>query len=397
MATVQNSIPRDDVDIFSNEVIAEPWEHYRKLRDLGSVVWLDASKIYALPRYAEVRAALADDQRFASSKGIAFNDQMNEVTEGTMLASDGDEHQHLRTIVGRPLAPRALRRMRAGVEEIGRKLVDRALEEGTFDAIEMLAKPLPLNVVPDLLGWDDEVRPRLMNWGEASFDAIGPDNELSAAAWPKIIEMVEYAKLVAGERRCAAGSLSAKVLEAADRGEVSHDQCPALMLDYLAPSLDTTASGLGAAFYLFSTHPEQWQLLREDPRVIPNAINEVLRWQSPLRAFTRYTTEDVEIDGMTIPVDSRVAIMYASANRDERFWDQPEEFDITRENASRHVAFGYGPHGCAGQGLTRLETEVVLEELARHVVRFEPAGAPVLGTNNVIYSYSSVPVTVVLA
>lgn len=396
MASVSALVPRYEDDLFTPEAIAHPWDHYRKMRDLGPVVWIDGLAVYALTRYADVRAALGDDERFISGKGVAFNEDLNQLIQGTMLASDGDVHQHLRTIVGRPLTPRALRGLRPDIEQASREIVDNALQHRTFDAVEVLAQALPVKIVPDLLGWEEDARPNLLKWGEAAFNSMGPDNELCAAARPAILEMFEYAKTVAEERRCAPDSLSAKVLESADKGEIDQEQCPALMIDYLGPSVDTTASALAAAFYLFSVHPDQWQTLREDPTLIPNALNEVLRWQSPLRAFTRLTSSDVDFDGVTIPAQSRVAVFYASANRDERFWERPDEFDITRENASRHVGFGYGPHSCAGQGLTRLEAETLIAELARRVVRFEPAGEAVPGLNNLIMSYSSVPVTAVL-
>jgi cytochrome P450 len=391
------TIPSSEVDLFESEVILDPWETYRELRDLGPVVHLSDLDMYVLPRYDDLRAALLDDVNFISSKGVHFNDLVNEASRGTTLGSDGEAHRYLRGIVGRPLSPRALQDMEPYVGGVSRSLVDVALAGETFDAVPLLANAMPTTVVPDLLGWEEEVRPKLFGWAQAGFNASGPTNERCMAGMSKVGEMLEYVKTVADERRVAPGSLSAKVFEAADRGEIREDQCPALMLDYLAPSLDTTASALGAAFMLFSTFPEQWQILREQPDLLPNAINEVIRWQTPIRAFTRVTTAAVEIDGTTIPPEARVMMLFASANRDERFWEDPDAFDVRRENASRHVGFGYGPHGCLGQGLTRLESRALFEELLGRVERFEPVGEPQLAVNNVIRAYESVPVKAVLA
>jgi cytochrome P450 len=391
------TIPSSDVDLFSSAVIADPWDAYAELRNLGPVVHLATLDIFVVARYDDVRTALMDDVDFISSRGVHFNDVVNEASRGTMLGSDGEAHRYLRGIVGRPLSPRALQDMEPYVAEVSRNLVDTALAGETFDAVELLANAMPMKVVPDLLGWEEEVRPKLFGWAEAGFDASGPMNERCQAGLTKAFEMLEYVKVVAAERRVAPDSLSEKVFEAADRGEIREDQCPALMLDYLAPSLDTTASALGAAFVLFSRFPDQWQLLREQPDLLPNAINEVIRWQTPIRAFSRFTSGDVEIDGTTIPAESRVMILFASANHDERFWEEPAIFDITRENASRHVGFGYGTHGCLGQGLTRLESKALLGELLGRVERFEPAGEPRLGENNLIRAYKSVPVRAILA
>src|SRR5690242_515054 len=134
-----------------------------------------------------------------------------------------------------------------------------------------------------------------------------------------------------------------ELLIAADEGKLTHGECPPLMVDYLAPSIDTTMSAISNALYLFASHPEQWQLLKDEPGLMPNAINEVVRYEPPLRAFARYVAQQTEIGGVTIPPGARVLVMYASANRDEREWDEPDVFDIRRD-AGRQLGFGQGAH-----------------------------------------------------
>ena len=163
------------------------------------------------------------------------------------------------------------------------------------------------------------------------------------------------------------------------------------MVDYLAPSLDTTISAISSALWLFAKNPEQWELVREDPSRIPNAVNEVVRIESPLRAFTRTIERDIDVDGNEMAAGSRVLMMYASANRDERKWNDPETFDVTRE-AGDHVGFGYGVHGCAGQGLARMETKAVLEALAAKVHSIELVGEPTRGHNNIIRGFNTLPI-----
>jgi cytochrome P450 len=131
------------------------------------------------------------------------------------------------------------------------------------------------------------------------------------------------------------------------------------MVDYLVPSLDTTISAIASALHLFATHPEQWRLLKADPSLIPNAVNEVVRYEAPLRAFSRKVARDTELAGTVIPKGARVLVIYASANRDRLAWDDPDTFDIRRD-AARQLGFGHGAHGCAGQGLARLETAAML-------------------------------------
>ena len=382
-------------DLFSEDAIHEPFELYREMRDLGPVVWVEQLGMYALPRYAEVRAALGDDESFSSARGVSFNDFTNDNQQGTTLASDGDPHRRLRTVLSRGLNPHALRDKRPYVEGLARELVDRVIEHDQFDAVPAFAQAMPLTVVPDLLGWEESIRPKLLEWAEAAFDTSGPLDQRNEPKLRSVGEMVEYASTVAAENWLAPDGLGAAVLAAAERGEIGPEQCPFLMLDFLGPSLDTTASALGAAFYLFATRPESWQKLRADPGLIPNAINEIVRWQTPIRFFTRVTTRKVEIGGARIEADARVVMMFASANRDERSWDRPDEFDVERAGASRQVGFGYGVHACVGQGLTRLEAGALLAELVERVERFEPAAEPRLATNSIIRAYASVPVRIV--
>lgn len=389
--------PRFAADLFSEETIHEPHELYREMRELGPVVWVERLGMYALPRYAEVRAGLGDDASFTSSLGVSFNDFTNGAQQGTTLTSGGAQHRQLRTILSQGLNPHALRDKQGYVEELARELVDRVLERDEFDAVPALAQAMPLTVVPDLLGWEESVRPRLLEWAEAAFDTSGPLDQRTEPKLRSVGEMIEYATTVAAENRLAPDGLGAAVVAAAARGEIGPEQCPALMLDFLGPSLDTTASALGAAFHLFATRPDQWAKLRADPGLVPNAINEIVRWQSPVRFFTRVATRDVEIGGAQIEGGARVVMMFASANRDERFWDRADDFDVERPNASRQVGFGYGIHACAGQGLTRLEAGALFAELLPRVERFEPAGEPELATNSIIRAYSSVPVRVVRA
>jgi cytochrome P450 len=166
------------------------------------------------------------------------------------------------------------------------------------------------------------------------------------------------------------------------------------MIDYMAPSLDTTISSISSALYLFATHPEQWQILKDDPSLIPNAVNEVIRFESPLRAFARHARCDTEVSGVQIPRGARLLVIYASANRDEREWDDPETFDIRRD-ANRQLGFGQGAHACAGQSLARLETSAVLQALLDRVDRIELTAEPTWALNNIIRRHERMPLKLI--
>jgi cytochrome P450 len=385
-------IPTDDVDLFADDALAEPYEHYRRLRDLGPVVWLSAHDLYAVARYADVRSVLDNPEVFCSGQGVGFNDLINTVGLGTTLMSDGDQHRRLRSVILRPLTPKALAQLRPEAQALADQLADELVMRGTFDAVSDLAEVLPSNWVPELLGWPDDSRDRLIDWGSANFDALGPPNARTDAGGTGLMEMAMYAIHLA-QTTLPEGSMAAGILDAAARGEIDAAQCPLAIIDYLAPSLDTTISALGNALWLFATHPDQWQLLRRDPDRVKHAFNEVLRIETPISSFTRVTTRAIEIDGVEVPAGARVMVSYASANRDERHWDEPDVFDITR-NSAGHVAFGYGDHACAGMGLARLEGAAVLGALVERVERFELTASPVRKLNNLIRSFASLPTAV---
>jgi cytochrome P450 len=206
--------------------------------------------------------------------------------------------------------------------------------------------------------------------------------------------MLSFARRVVRERSFLDDSMAHELMTAADQGKLSSAECPPLIVDYLAPSIDTTMSAISNALYLFACHPEQWQLLKDERAHMGNAINEVIRYEPPLRAFARVVGQETEIDGVRIPSGSRVLVMYASANRDEREWEEPDVFDIRRD-AGRHIGFGQGAHACAGQSLARLEMTAILNALLERVDRIEVIGSPTWAVNNIIHRHERLPLKLI--
>ena len=396
-------IPKDDrkvpeyhADIYSRQAVTDPYPHYTQLRQLGPVVWLSRQRVYALPRYAECKTVLRDDATFISGKGVALNPIANRLSRGTTLNSDGAEHDQRRKLVAHRLLPRALRSISEEIDTQAASVVDAALARGHVDGVEDIAYALPLAVVPDLVGWPHNQRDRLLGWAAATFDVLGPLNGQGIRAIPGSLAMLRYARRVVRQRAIIDGSMGHDVLVAADLGKVSHAECSALMIDYLGPSLDTTASAISNALHLFATHPDQWQMLKDDPALIPNAVNEVIRYESPLRAFSRNVLQAEEISGTRISAGARVLVIYSSANRDEREWDRADVFDIRRD-ATRQLGFGHGAHACAGQSLARLETSSMLGALLERVDRIELTAPPTWAINNIIRRHAQLPLKLIPA
>ncbi|MFD5459931.1 cytochrome P450 [Streptomyces olivaceus] len=363
-------IPVSDIDLYTDPARVDPYAIYDELRALGPVVHLSRYDMYALPRYDEVRAALTDWETFSSARGVFVDRDVNAQLEGITLCSDPPEHTAMRTVLGRPLRADRMREVAPRIETEADRVVERVVDQGRCDVVTELAEYLPMTVVSDLVGLPEHGREKMLEWAAAIWNTQGPADERAAAAGPAVEEFMSFAMNDAVPGKIDPDGWAAQLYEAADRGEISTDKCPMMMLDYVTPSLDTTILAIANMVALFARHPDQWDLLREDRSLIPHAINESLRLETPVPQFSRSLTEDHEIGGVGLSAGSRVALLYASANRDVRHYPDPTRFDITRR-PSDHLAFGRGEHVCVGMHLARLEMSSLLERLADRVARFE--------------------------
>jgi cytochrome P450 len=384
--------PCYDVDIYGDDVIAEPYEHYRAIRDAGAAVWLPQNGLWAIGRFADVRAVLRDHGRFSSAQGIAANATINFSSLGNTITSDPPEHTRMRGIIRAPLTAVALKDVAPRIETEAEALVERLVRKGSFDAIEDCARHLPMSIVSNLVGLPEEGRANMLRWAAATFDALGGMNARGEAALPHIRELHAYCRDETTIGRLKPDGWAAAIWRSAERGDIAKDKCPFMMRDYISPSLDTTIFATGSLIWFLGRNPEQWDIVRENPGLISSAINEAIRLESPIRGFTRVATENVEFDGVELPAGSRVLVLYASANRDERKWEEPEKFDVRRE-ARDHLGFGIGAHVCAGMHLARLEMTALIAAFARRVGRFE-LGEPTRAVNNVLRGFARLPVTV---
>ena len=203
--------------------------------------------------------------------------------------------------------------------------------------------------------------------------------------------MIEYVTSKVTPQNVRPGSWAAEIYKAAEEGRISHEEVSRLIISYVVPSLETTISATGHMLDLFGRHPDQWRILKDNPELIPNVVEEVLRVRTPVRSLARYAVENVVVDGFEIPKGKFVVVLYASANRDERKWQDPERFDITRANARDHLAFGIGIHRCPGQYLAKLEITSLLKAMVQRFDSLE-IGNPVFENNNILSYLSALPV-----
>jgi cytochrome P450 family 142 subfamily A polypeptide 1 len=315
-----------------------------------------------------------------------------------MISMDRPEHMVRRNLVNRGFTPRRVAELEPRVREICRGIVDRIIEKGECDFVRDVAAPLPLVVIADLLGVVEEDHDSLLRWSDDLMTALGSDDpELLAKQARAGAEYAAYNARVVADRRANPGGddLMALLVDAEIDGERLDDfsiQMESLLI--LIGGDETTRHVISGGMHQLLLHPDQLAALVRDPERIPCAVEEMLRWVTPIQNMMRTTTCDTELRGVELPEGSRILLMYPSANRDDAVFERPFEFDIAR-SPNPHVAFGgYGNHFCLGNALARLELRVMFEELLprlRDVVLTEPE-APKLRPANFVVGIEALPI-----
>lgn len=381
--------PGVETDLCSAEVLLDPYPAYRTIRDAGPVVHLSSHDVLAVGRFDDARRVLRSTDDFTSSHGIGLNHVVNGGNSRITLTSEGELHRTLKSIVMAPMMPRNMAELSGRLEQVADELVGGLVERRTFDGVADLAVHLPVTVVSHLVGLPEEGRQNMLKWSAATFNVIGPFNERARSSVDSLLEMSMYAASLT-RADLAPGSWGALVFAAADEGRIDDAQAAGLFIDYLAPSLDTTIHAVSHMVNLLASHPAQWERVRDDPSLVMPAVEEVLRYEAPVRGFTRVAVRDCDVGGVTVKSGERVWVLNAAANRDERRYRGPDVFDVGR-GASDHLAFGHGTHLCAGVHLARLEMRVLLEALARHAGTLA-VRARSLNANNILRGWASLEV-----
>lgn len=389
------SIPhalRSEIDLFSDAVLDYPFAAYRTLRDIGPAAYLEQHDCWFIGRHRELRRCLGDWRSYSSAQGIGLNPIINEAWANALICVDPPVHTEMRTFIDARLAPRALKSLEAVIDSRAEELAARIVGRLEFDAVTDVAQDLPVNVIMDLIGWPEQIRGSLLELAEGGFNACGPANTRMHCALPRLQGMMQLVAEVYDAGTLAPGGFGSTIADAARSGQISRDAAIGLLAGYVVAAFDTTINGIASGIWLFAENPRQWDRLRADPSVVGRAFSEILRLETPIQNFSRVTTQELTLEeGVVIPAGARVIVSYASANRDERHFPNPERFDIDRAQMD-HLAFGFGNHACAGQGLARLEAHAVFRALAKRVARFEITGTPVRQINNITRGFIQVPV-----
>jgi len=314
--------PTLDVDLYGDAAVRDSRTVFARVRETAPVVWLPRHDMFAMGRFADVRAALRNDEVFRSGHGIAANPMGNQLGRETTLVSDGETHVRRRKVLMRSLGHKALAAVGDRVDEHAEKLIERLAHQDRFEASADFASHLPLNVVADLVGLPED-GDRLLSWAGATFDSLGPMNPRGTASAEVAVNLLHYTQQLDADR-VAPGSWAASVFEARDAGELSTAEAQSLVVDFVAPALDTTILASTHLLWVLARNPEAWDEIRADPDLIPRAVVENVRIASPIRGFTREVAADHEVEGVTLPAGSRVVLLFGAANLDERQFQDPE-------------------------------------------------------------------------
>jgi cytochrome P450 len=368
--------------------VGDPFALYAALRRTSPVCWVDREEggFWAVTTHPEVSAIGVDPAGFCSSRGIVINEIGTTYdTPPTMMHTDPPQHTRYRRLVQPGFKPSMVRLMEEGVTAKATALIELIKPGVELDIVEALSIPFPLQVICELLGVDGSQWPRFFEWSEAS---IPGESERSEEERELLrMEMWEYLIGVAEERRSAPADDLVSVLanvgsapsgrgdDAAVEGDqLSEAELAMFLIQLLIAGNETTRNLISGGLVALSEQPDQWAALRADPELIPGAVEELLRWTTPVISFMRTATAPTTIRGQAVAEGDPLLLVYASANRDEAvFGDDADQFRIDR-HPNPHVSFGFGPHFCLGAALARLEARVVLRELLNRFGSLAPAG-----------------------
>ncbi|MFI0776269.1 cytochrome P450 [Streptomyces sp. NPDC021212] len=385
--------PSSSVDLFTDAALRDPYPTYEALRAVGPAIRLQRYGVWAIPRHREVKEILHTPNIYPSEGGVALTELANsQILAGTVLASDGDKHTQLRRVLSAQLAPRAIRHIVGTVTTRAQRLVNEILEAGQFDAA-VLARRMVSDTVMEQMRLPEEAREPLLTGAAPTFDAFGPDNARFQRALPVASRMVEFLHQTVTRETVATESWMGAIFQAVDDGHLDESDAIPLASAYTAASMDTTILGITEAISQLARHPRQWELLRREPTRATAAFHEALRLEAPIQAFGRLVARPTDVAGVRIEPGEQIWLLYGSAGRDPREWGaDADAFDIRRRRVDRHLAFGGGPHLCAGIPLAELQARAVLRALATRCTHLTISGEPVRVLNNLLRGWGQVPI-----
>jgi cytochrome P450 len=372
---------REDLywDPFDPDIDTDPYGMWRRLRNEAPLYRNDRYEFWALSRYDDVNAAHRDPKTFLSGRGTVLELMGAELDRlaGMIIFMDPPQHETMRALVSRAFTPRRMAALEERIRDVCRQYLDPQVGGSGFDYLQEFGAQLPSRIISSLLGVSEADRPRVLELIDTIFyiePGVGMVNDVSLQAQ---VELMAYIQDALEDRRKSPRDdlLTALVqAELAQDGDgsrrLTNEEAGGFANLLISAGTETVARLLGWTAVVLAANPDQRSELVADPSLIPQAIEELLRYEAPSPVQGRWTSRDVELHGERVPRDSKVLLLTGSAGRDERVYSDPDRFDIHRRS-DQHVSFGCGPHFCLGAALARLEGRIAIEETLARFPRWE--------------------------
>jgi cytochrome P450 family 142 subfamily A polypeptide 1 len=364
------AIEAPHINLLDPEFYVDPTDAYRWLRDNAPAYWDPIQKLWGISRHQDVVDVEKNGARYSSYFGS--RPRIDQSADTSMINKDDPDHQNQRALVLRQFTPRAVRQKEDYVRALVDELIDEVTPQGTCEAIDALASRLPAMVIADKLGYPRELWGKVREWSEVTMfdagqtpkDGVYPDRSTMQSSGAIADYFAETMKLIAQRRAEPRDDLISMWCKSEVDGRQWTDQeVLSETLLVLDGGAETTRTVIGSMIYELARRPDQKKILVDNPGVLAEtAVEEFIRWVTPILNMRRTATEDHALHGQAVREGDQFLLMYSSANRDERVFPDPDRLDVTRQH-NHHVAFGFGTHFCLGAALARLEIRVMFEQL----------------------------------
>ena len=357
--------------------VDDPYSRYAWLRENSPCHWDGINELWVITRYDDIVTVETNKELFISSDRAKGGYRPNLPADQSIIGTDDPLHQARRSLVSRRFTPRAVQQWRSHITDTVDGLLDPVIERGRAEIVDELAAPLPAKMIGYLLGFDDSLWPKLKHWSEASIATGGGPRYRSDEGVQAVLEFaVACTELYTTKQGCPAGDVMSRWIEAESDGgglvggsPFGLDQIVSDSLLVLDGGAETTRTVIARTLLDLADRPDAWAALKAGAD-LETAVEEFIRWVTPIHNMCRTATADTELGGQTVRKGQQIVMMYPAANRDPEHFDDPETYDITR-SPNNHIAFGFGTHFCLGAALARLEIEVFFERLLQRVARIE--------------------------
>jgi cytochrome P450 len=356
------------------EFYEDPYPIYCHLRDNAPLYRNEAREVWVLSRHDDVQSAARDWKVFSSGRGVDIDVDDYSLGPGDFLDLDPPRHDELRRVIHEAFTPKRINALGSFIRECVLQLIEPMIETGGGDLAGDFAQRLPLSVIGGLWGVPRADHAQLEDWFVRMVERIPGEVAVQDDVWIAAEEMHEYiADAIRERRKTPRDDLLGTIARALQEGRMSEEEVDGMTRILLVAGIHTTSTFIGNSLLLLASLPEKRRILGSQSALIPAAIEELLRFETPVQWLARRTAADVHAYGTKLPVGDRVILLWAAANRDERRFRDPDVLDFERKRM-RHMAFGEGIHHCIGAPLARLEARIAFEEFFRRVSDYEVVG-----------------------